>query len=125
MSLSSFFAIFLVGFGLVAVEGGIEIPTNGCQWRGEKYGHMIQCEGNELAIGSCGSGKNDDCSSGQWHQILCCDMPDYLYQDCLEYRGEHGQEISCVEKDLLLEGHCGSGTYSDCDGVTHIVSDWR
>eukprot|EP00095_Tigriopus_kingsejongensis_P004825 maker-scaffold1088_size63410-snap-gene-0.17 protein:Tk04825 transcript:maker-scaffold1088_size63410-snap-gene-0.17-mRNA-1 annotation:"unnamed protein product" len=105
---------------------GITVPTDNCQWRGEKYGHALQCEPNEIVIGSCGSGKRDDCGSGEWHQLLCCEMPDYTYDNCIDYKGEHGQEISCPEKSnddsMLLEGSCGSGTWHDCNGgSTHIA----
>ena len=104
----------------------VVVPSDNCQWRGASYGQMNVCEGNEIAIGSCGSGKNDDCGSGDWHQLLCCDMPDYVYSDCVDYKGEHGSELSCPEltNDMgsLVEGACGSGLNHDCEGSTHIVS---
>ena len=43
----------------------IEIPDNACFWRGGKYGQMIYCDPEEIAIGACGSGKSDDCDKGK------------------------------------------------------------
>ena len=80
-----------------------------------------------MAIGSCGSGKNDDCDNGQWHQLLCCDMEDYHWQECTEYKSDHGKDLSCPDllnyNGAILEGACGSGMWSDCQGETHIVSN--
>ncbi|TRY72589.1 hypothetical protein TCAL_03119 [Tigriopus californicus] len=103
----------------------IEVPTDSCMWRGAKYGQMNACEPNEIVVGSCGSGRRDDCDSGQWHQLLCCKMPEYTYENCLEYKGEHGQDISCSQQahddSMLLQGACGSGLQHDCGGTTHIA----
>ena len=43
----------------------IEIPDNACFWRGGKYGQMIYCDTEEIAIGACGSGKSDDCDKSK------------------------------------------------------------
>ena len=53
-------------------------------------------------------------------QILCCDMPEYVYGNCLETQGDFGEQISCAEGSIL-EGICGSGRRADCDGSSHIV----
>ena len=66
-------------------------------------------------------------STDQWHQLLCCRLPGYIFYDCQDFKGEHGQELSCPElmhrPNALLEGSCGSGMWHDCPGkATHIVS---
>ena len=42
----------------------INVPQDNCFWRGARYGAMTYCEMNEIAVGSCGSGLNDDCDNG-------------------------------------------------------------
>ena len=59
---------------------------------------------------------------------MCCDLADYIFLDCLDYHGEHGQDLSCIDlgndNNLLLEGACGSGMFHDCEGLTHTVRPW-
>merc|ERR1711860_34224 len=94
--------------------------------RGESYGRNVQCEGNEVVYGSCGSGKNDNCGTGIWFKLLCCDLAGYHFENCMDHYGEHGQNLECPlldgADDRVLEGACGSGTYGDCaNGSTHSV----
>ena len=138
------FPLFLCSVAVLGQD--IEVPTDNCVWRGGNYGEDNVCEGNELPIGSCGSGQNDDCDDGVWEQLFCCDMPDFHYQDCVDYKvfnfikihvcssyngaifhqGDNGQPLSCPEESndpgLILEGACGSGFQENCDGFTHSVN---
>lgn len=95
----------------------ITIPSDGCSWRGEKFGRTVQCDGNEVVIGSCGSGGHVDCD-GHTHQLLCCDLDNFVYSDCLEFQGDYGIHLSCPEltkdKDTMVEASCGSEGGRDC-----------
>ena len=67
MTTQTFFArlfLFFV-FSAAVICEPIEIPDNACFWRGGKYGQMIYCEPEEIAVGACGSGKSDDCDNSK------------------------------------------------------------
>eukprot|EP00095_Tigriopus_kingsejongensis_P005918 maker-scaffold825_size91437-snap-gene-0.14 protein:Tk05918 transcript:maker-scaffold825_size91437-snap-gene-0.14-mRNA-1 annotation:"hypothetical protein" len=101
------------------------VPTDNCTWRGVKYGTMVFCEANEVVRGACGSGKDDNCGTDIWHSVLCCDTEDYFWTDCVDYNGSHGQDLSCPfltqNPNSLMEGLCGSGEDSNCNGSGHTV----
>ena len=80
----------------------------------------------QVAVGSCGSGSNDDCGPSIYHQLLCCDMPEYHYENCVQYNGDYGEPMTCKDKTHsdaeILCGACGSGGHRDCEGgVAHEV----
>ncbi len=58
-------------------------------------------------------------------QILCCDIPDYHYENCLDYTGDWGEHISCPERTaddgMVVTAYCGSGGDKDCKDNSHIV----
>lgn len=72
---------------------------------------------NQVVIGSCGSGGHVDCD-GHTHQLLCCDLDNFVYSDCLEFQGDYGIHLSCPEltkdKDTMVEASCGSEGGRDC-----------
>ncbi|TRY68410.1 hypothetical protein TCAL_06201 [Tigriopus californicus] len=103
----------------------ITIPSDGCSWRTEIYGHINQCDGNEVVVGSCGSGDGRDCN-GLTHQLLCCDLDNFYYSNCLEFYGGYGVHLSCPEltkdPDTMVEAACGSEKGLDChNGSSHSV----
>ncbi len=122
----------LVGLLLVTVLSfvvgqNVYVPTTNCVWRNASYGHTNTCEGNEVVIGSCGSGHNPDCDKqqGYYHQLLCCDMYDYyVYSACQDFGGTYGQHLSCnaLNDGSLVEAACGSGRLADCNGQYHTIS---
>ena len=41
---------------------GIEIPRDDCEWRAGDEGNMAnRCDGDQIAVGACGGGFNNDC----------------------------------------------------------------
>ena len=45
-----------------SVLGGIKIPRDDCEWRAGGLGDMAnRCDGDQLVVGACGSGFNNDC----------------------------------------------------------------
>ena len=46
---------------LFVVSRAFDIPRDDCIWRSGNYGWFNSCEGNEVAIGGCGSGSNANC----------------------------------------------------------------
>lgn len=63
-------------------------------------------------------------------QLLCCDMPNYHYEQCVQFNGDFGELLTC--KDMthsdaeILEGACGSGRDPDCEaGSYHEVRNRR
>ena len=45
-----------------AVWAGIEIPRDDCEWRAGDEGNMAnRCDGDQIAVGACGGGFNNDC----------------------------------------------------------------
>ena len=45
-----------------AVRAGIEIPRDDCEWRAGDEGNMAnRCDGDQIAVGACGGGFNNDC----------------------------------------------------------------
>jgi len=111
-------------FGLVLmvapIFGGIVIPTDNCEWREQTWGQWNQCYGNEIAIGSCGSGQGKECHDGVYaHGIYCCDLPGYSFTECEEKMGDWGQDVDCGQKPV--GGECGSGENHDCGNQAHGV----
>ena len=50
--------------------GGIDIPRDDCEWRAGGLGNMAnRCDGDQVAVGACGSGFNNDCP-GELSQII-------------------------------------------------------
>eukprot|EP00095_Tigriopus_kingsejongensis_P005919 maker-scaffold825_size91437-snap-gene-0.15 protein:Tk05919 transcript:maker-scaffold825_size91437-snap-gene-0.15-mRNA-1 annotation:"unnamed protein product" len=101
------------------------VPSDSCSWRGAQFGVEASCEPNEIAVGACGSGEDDNCGTGIWHALLCCEMPNYFWQNCIEHRGSHGENLSCPflthDPNMLVESQCGSGKNSDCEDHGHSV----
>ena len=119
--------LVLISLLSLAFTAEVHIDTSSCVWRGERYGITAQCEGNEVAWGQCGSGRNDDCGSNIWHKLLCCDLDAYHFENCMVHGGPEGSYLDCTAldgaPDRLLEGACGSGAGDDCPGETsHTVS---
>ena len=56
--------LMLLAIGACAID----IPQTNCDWKGADDGVMNMCDGNEIPVGACGSGANDDCS-GQFTQV--------------------------------------------------------
>ena len=99
--------LYLCLFWLPIVFGGIEVPRENCQWQSGGYGEETQCDGNQVIVGACGAGRYADCPDESWHQILCCSMPNYVYENCQKYGSDHGQLNSCLDHGnvpRLLEG---------------------
>lgn len=116
---------FVLLLAATVLSQNIEVPTDKCTWRGAGDGQMHVCESHEIVVGSCGSGRRAKCS-GEFHELLCCAMPEYTYDSCADHNGGHGEHLSCPElnKDpgSLLEGACGSGLGKDCNHEVHAVS---
>jgi len=108
-----------------SAQEDIHIPFDKCIWRGDTYGQMNQCEGNEILIGSCDSGRSADCNNGFFQQALCCDLPGYHWETCFDFHGDHGVHLSCPNlmgnDGSIMEGQCGSGMFEDCGGSIHTV----
>ena len=47
---------------VLGAASGIDIPQTNCEWKGADDGVMNTCDGNEIPVGACGSGANNDCS---------------------------------------------------------------
>ena len=44
------------------MRAGIEIPRDDCEWRAGDEGNMAnRCDGDQIAVGACGGGFNNDC----------------------------------------------------------------
>ena len=54
-------SLLLLALALGAASG-IDIPQTNCEWKGADDGVMNTCDGNEIPVGACGSGANNDCS---------------------------------------------------------------
>ena len=62
------------------VRAGIEIPRDDCEWRAGDLGNMAnRCDGDQLAVGACGSGFNNDCPGDTFTLVQCCRVPDFYY----------------------------------------------
>ena len=59
-------ALALCSIASTALADQIIIPQDACFWRGQTYGELLYCESGEVAVGSCGSGKNDDCDTSRY-----------------------------------------------------------
>ena len=49
------------------------------RWLSAGWETVLKCDGNQVAVGSCSSGREGDCPGGAGHQLLCCDLPEYYY----------------------------------------------
>ena len=65
MHFSNTATLMLLAFGASAID----IPQTDCAWKGASDGVMNTCDGNEIPVGACGSGANDDCS-GKFTQAM-------------------------------------------------------
>ena len=63
--MKSFTALLVLGLASAALADIVTVPQDACFWRGQRYGQMLYCEDGEVAVGSCGSGRNDDCDSSK------------------------------------------------------------
>ena len=58
--------------------------------------------------------------------MLCCAVPEYHYENCLEFSGTYGELLSCPEKaqddNMIVTGMCTSGQAKDCQGESHMVN---
>ena len=58
--------------------------------------------------------------------MLCCAIPDYHYENCLDFSSDYGELLSCPERsgddNMFVTGMCTSGQTRDCQGHSHIVS---
>ncbi len=57
----------------------VTVPRSDCTWRGGDFGDTTSCSSGEVAVGSCGSGSDPDCSSsdddGDYYDMLyCCEL---------------------------------------------------
>ncbi|XP_023323204.1 uncharacterized protein LOC111697416 isoform X2 [Eurytemora carolleeae] len=111
---------------LITVGGlhaGIEISREKCQWRGAFYGDFSKCDGDEITVGACGSGKSSDCGENMWTSVYCCAFEGFYYGNCeLQSSVEYGVPLSCIEDNVsahIAEAMCGSGTRQDCQGYSH------
>lgn len=98
--------------------------VNGCEWREETYGTFSWCKEDEIAIGSCGSGRRKDCQGNDgkfFHGLYCCKLPGYSvdYKNCENKRGSWGQNVDCDQRSV--RSACGSGFRKDCDNSAHMV----
>ena len=103
----------------------VQIPVNNCYWQGARWGEFKACGHNEVAVGSCGSGRNADCENHYWDQLKCCRLhpqDSFYHNSCTKYYSRYpGQELSCMDKNKILKGQCGSGKYADCDRAHNII----
>jgi len=53
-------------------DRGLKLDRGRCRWRGAKYGWLQQCQGDEVMVGACTSGRNADCGKKTWTGINCC-----------------------------------------------------
>merc|ERR1712080_723389 len=115
----------LLAVGLVCVQGEIKIPEEGCRWISESFGGENKCDGNEVAVGSCGSGRHTDCNNQNAVTMLkCCDLPGFFYTDCTKHGANWGVPMDCTQLKgtaPLVEGICGSGFRHDCHGQGHEI----
>ena len=65
---------------------------------------MLKCDGNQVVVGSCSSGRHGDCPGGAGHQMLCCDLPEYYYSACDTFSGGWGVQMDCRYRvDMKLD----------------------
>ena len=49
--------------------------TGECTWEYSGHGIPLECgRSDEVVVGRCGSGKNEDCPGGTSHGNLCCEF---------------------------------------------------
>ena len=41
-----------------------------------------RCDGDQLAVGACGSGFNNDCPGGTFTLVECCRVAEFYYGTC-------------------------------------------
>merc|ERR1711887_11124 len=106
-------------FLCLIVLGGIKIPRDKCEWRNSVTGTMgNRCDGDQLVVGACGSGFNNDCPDKTFALVECCQLPDFYYGSCEVRSGSWGELLECPEQNTghLVEGTCESGTNEACNG---------
>ena len=124
-----------------AVWAGIEIPRDDCEWRAGDEGNMAnRCDGDQIAVGACGGGFNNDCPGsadtalslqwcysatckypgGEFTLVECCRVPEFYYGTCESHGGTWGELLECPAihsgSGHLVEGFCESGTSTACNG---------
>ena len=82
--------------------------------------NTARCDGDQLAVGACGSGFNNDCPGGTFTLMECCRVPEFYYGTCEVRGGTWGELLACPDIHTgdghLLEGLCESGSNYDCNG---------
>lgn len=94
----------------------IKISKSSCMWhKTVHWGERLQCSGDEVAVGLCGSGKNKDCNS-YVHTLKCCKQMEYYNSYCKTSGSRYGIPINCRNRGGMLTGSCGAGQSADCHG---------
>merc|ERR1719318_233355 len=105
--------------------GGIEIPRDLCVWRAGGVGDFAnRCDGDMVAVGSCGSGRYKDCPGPSFTQLECCAVPGFYYGSCKVWSGTWGELLECPsvsDEAHMVEAACGSDTNESCSGHAHEV----
>merc|ERR1711970_1185540 len=103
------YSLFLV-FSVSFVLGGIKIPRDNCEWRNSVAGSMgNRCDGDQLVVGACGSGFNNDCPDSTFALVECCQLPDFYYGSCEVRSGSWGELLECARDDEVVMGRCSTG----------------
>ena len=86
----------------------------------EIFSATARCDGDQLAVGACGSGFNNDCPDGTFTLLECCRVAEFYYGTCEVRGGTWGELLACPDIHTgdghLLEGLCESGTSEACNG---------
>nr|VFK22201.1 MAG: MAM domain-containing protein, meprin/A5/mu [Candidatus Kentron sp. LPFa] len=53
---------------------GGNVPQNCAWYDGGQWGSHTICPNGKVLAGVCTSGRDDDCSPGNWHRMYCCDL---------------------------------------------------
>merc|ERR1719481_1002999 len=104
--------------------GGINIPRENCQWRDGSVGDFAnRCDGDQLVVGSCGSGRYNDCPGPSFTQLQCCAVEGFYYGSCVIRSGTWGELLECptLADGHLVEAACGSDSHMSCSGHAHEV----
>ena len=43
---------------------------------------QCRCDGDQLVVGACGGGFNNDCPGGEFSLLECCNVPEFYYGHC-------------------------------------------
>ena len=93
------------------------------RWLSAGWETVLKCDGNQVVVGSCSSGRHGDCPGGAGHQLLCCDLPDYYYSACDTFSGGWGVQMDCRDHEgPVMEGQCHSGEHADCHGSGNLIT---